>query len=43
MFADQSEDFNEVVLKICADVNNEGGTEMEKKEKRKEKKDKSEE
>ncbi|XP_034165691.2 1-acylglycerol-3-phosphate O-acyltransferase ABHD5 [Pangasianodon hypophthalmus] len=37
VFADQSEDFNEVVLKICRDVNNEGETEVEKKEKRKEK------
>ncbi|XP_017343718.1 1-acylglycerol-3-phosphate O-acyltransferase ABHD5 [Ictalurus punctatus] len=26
VFADQSEDFNEVVLKICSDVNNEGET-----------------
>ncbi|XP_046722317.1 1-acylglycerol-3-phosphate O-acyltransferase ABHD5 [Silurus meridionalis] len=33
VFADQSEDFNEVVLKICRDVNNKAET--EKKEKRK--------
>lgn len=37
MFADQSEDFNEVVLKICADVKNEGEASAEKTEKWKEK------
>lgn len=37
MFADQSEDFNEAVLKICKDVKNDGETEAEKSEKWKKK------
>lgn len=42
MFADQSEDFNEVVLKICTDVSDEGSPEAEKKEKGKKKAEKKE-